>query len=112
MPTVTDEDVLELVERFDIPLEDTVEIERLTKALEDKLAAAGVPYVDPDFLIAFQRGINLKFEKLPDIGVSSATYFRPSSAVHPAGFHQQVYRDLTTGRFISPTAVSERLKGL
>jgi len=112
MPTVTDEDVLELVERFDIPLEDTYDVERLQKALAEKLEAAGVPYVSADFLGKFQEGIELRFELLPKAGVSSATYFRPSVAAHPAGYHQHVYRDVATGQFMSSTVVSERLFGL
>lgn len=112
MATVTDEDILELVERFDVPLEDTYDIERLQKALAEKLEAAGVPYVSGDFLSKFQEGIDLRFEMLPKALVSSATYFRPSVPAHPGGFHQHVYRDVTTGRWISPTVVSERLKGL
>lgn len=112
MPTVTDEDVLELVERFDIPLEDTVEVERLQKALLEKLEAAGVPYVSSDFLSKFQHGVDLKFETLPELKVSSATYLRPSTAAHPGGFHQHVYRDVTTGRFMAPATVAERIKGL
>jgi len=112
MATVTDEDVLELVDRFDIPLEDTVDIDRLQKALGEKLEAAGVPYVSSDFLTRFQYGLDLKFEKLPEVGVSSETYFRPSVPAHPGGYHQQVYRDLATGQFMSPSVVSQRLKGL
>ena len=112
MATVTDEDVLELVDRIDIPLEDTVDIDRLQKALLEKLEAAGVPYVSSDFLERFQYGLDLKFEKLPDVNVSSNTYFRPSTAAHPGGYHQLVYRDMATGQFISAATVSSRLKGL
>ena len=112
MATVTDEDVLELVDRFDIPLEDTVEVDRLTKALGEKLEAAGVPYVSTDFLTRFRHGIELKYETLPEAGVSFKDYARPSTAAHPGGFYQPVYRDVATGRFISPVTVAERLKGL
>lgn len=112
MVVKSDEEWLEIVERFDIPLEDTYEVERLQKALAEKLEAAGVPYVSADFLAKFQEGIALRYELLPKAEVSSATYFRPSTAAHPGGFHQHVYRDIATGRFISPTTVAERLKGL
>jgi len=112
MPTITDEDILELVERFDIPLEDTYDIERLQKALAEKLEAAGVPYVSAQFLERFRYGLDLRFELLPKAQVSSFTFFRPSSKAHPGGWHQHTYRDVTTGRFISSATVAERLKGL
>lgn len=112
MATVTDEDVLELVDRFDIPLEDTVDIERLTLALKEKLEAAGVDYVSADFLHKFQEGISLKYETLPEVGVSFKSYLRPSTPMHPAGYWQPVYRDVATGRFISRAVVTSRVTGL
>jgi len=112
MATVTDEDVLELVDRFDIPLEDTVETEKLKSALKDKLSAAGVDYVSADFLDRFQYGLSLKYEQLPEVGVSFKTFHRPSTPAHPGGWWQPVYRDVATGRFISRATVIERVKGL
>jgi len=112
MATVTDEDVLELVDRFDIPLEDTVDVERLQKALAEKLEAAGVGYVSADFLDRFQHGLSLKYEQLPEAGVSFKTFQRPSTRAHPGGWWQPVYRDVATGRFISRATVIERVKGL
>lgn len=112
MATVTDEDVLELVDRFDIPLEDTVDIERLQKALAEKLEAAGVPYVSKDFLSRFQRGLELKYKALPEAGVSFKAYFREPTPRYPAGRWQPVYRDVATGRFISPRLVEEKVAGL
>lgn len=112
MPTVTDEDVLELVDRFDIPLEDTVEVEGLKDALREKLSAAGVDYVSEDFLGKFQYGIGLKFETLPEARISFKTFQRPSTVAHPGGWWQPVYRDTATGRFISRATVMERVKGL
>lgn len=109
MATITDEDLLELVERFDISIEDTATIDKLTAALKEKLAAAGVDYVSEDFLERFMRGIELKFEALPEVGVSFRTFQRPSTAAHPAGFWQPVYRDVATGRFMSTVDVGKRL---
>jgi len=112
MATVTDEDVLELVERFDIPVEDTTTIERLEAALREKLAPTGVEEVSPAFLDRFQHGLTLKYEALPEAGVSFRSYYRPSTKAHPGGWWQPVYRDVATGRFISPSVVKERLAGL
>ena len=112
MATVTDEDLLELVERFDIPLEDTVDIAKLQAALAEKLAAAGVPYVSEAFLERFLHGIELKYEILPEIEISFAAYHRPSTRTYPGGYWQPVYRDVGTGQFISKVTVLERLTGL
>jgi hypothetical protein len=109
MATVTDEDVLELVERFDIPVEDTATVEKLTRALGEKLGAAGVPYVSEAFLERFQSGLTLKYEGLPEIGVAFAAYHRPSTKDYPGGYYQPVYRDVATGRFISASVVAGRL---
>lgn len=110
MATVTDEDVLELVERFDLDIEDTATTEKLIKALEEKLAAAGVPYVSDKFLDRFQVGLALKYEQLPEAGASFKAYFRESTEKYPAGYWQPVYRDIATGRFISAKTVQERLE--
>jgi len=112
MATVTDDDVLELVERFDIPIEDTASIEKLTRALGEKLEAAGVPYVSADFLERFQYGLTLRYEALPEVKVAFAAYHKPSTATYPGGYWQPVYRDVATGRFMSASVVKERLAGL
>jgi len=109
MPTVSDEDVLELVERFDISIEDTATIGKLTAALKEKLADAGVDHVDEKFLDRFMRGLELKFEALPEVGVHFEVYHRPSVAAYPAGFWQPVYRDVGTGRFMTAVDVGKRL---
>jgi len=109
MPTVTDEDVLELVERFDIPVEDTASIGKLTLALKEKLEAVGVDYVSEDFLSKFEAGISLKFERMPEVGVHYELYQRPSTRVHPGGYWESIYRDVATGRFMSTVDVGSRL---
>lgn len=112
MATVTDEDVLELVERFDIDIEDTTTIDKLTAALAEKLEAAGVPYVSKDFLDKFTYGIELKYEKLPEVAASFSAYHRPSTAKYPGGWWQGTFRDLITGRFMAATEVKGRMAGL
>lgn len=109
MATVTDEDVLELVDRFDVDIEDTATIEKLTRALGEKLGAAGVPYVSESFLERFQSGLTLKYEQLPEVGVSFIAYRRPSTYKHPGGYWQPVYRDVATGRFTSAIEVAKKL---
>ena len=112
MATVTDDDVLELVDRFDISIEDTATTEKLQSALADKLEAAGVPYVSDAFLEKFQSGLTLKYEILPEVQVGFKAYHRESSKNYPGGYWQPVYRDIGTGQFISHTIVSERIANL
>lgn len=96
MPTVSDEDVLELVDRFDIPLEDTIEVERLQAALAEKLeAASGAPALTRDFLGQFERGLALKYEILRPQGIETIS----------------IYRDIK-GRFASPEVAQRKDYGV
>lgn len=109
MATVTDEDVLELVERFDVDIEDTTTIDKLQAALGDKLAAAGVPYVSKDFQDRFREGLELKYESLPEIGVRFRYYQMPSTKNYPGGYWQGIFSDEKTGRRISFIELGKRL---
>ena len=111
MATVTDEDVLELVDRFDIPLEDTEDIDRLQKALAEKLEAAGVPYVSKDFLDKFQYGIQLKYEIAPEINVMTRLRFAEPTVKNPAGVYYMTYRDLLTGKYSTAIEFEKRYEG-
>ena len=101
MPTVTDEDLLELVDRFDIAIEDTTTTDRLREALREKLGKPFIEDVSEDFLSRFQTGVMLRYESLPAVGVHYELYHRAPTRAHPGGLYEGTFRDIMTGRFVS-----------
>jgi len=111
MATTTDEDLLELVDRFDVPIEDTTTGDRLREALREKLGKTFAEEVSESFLSRFQEGVALRYESLPSIGISYQLVARPPTPKLPSGWYQGTFRDIITGRYVSYSDV-EGLFGL
>jgi len=100
----TDEEMAELVDTLDLPIDATATYEKWQKALGEEL---GMRYSD---LLAERtwRGVETKYEALPELGL------RMERLVHQEGtigqFTQAHFRDLATGRFIKYSVVEEMVR--
>lgn len=109
MVVKTDEEWLKLVERFDVPIEETTTVKKLQKALQEKLrGASGAPALVPEFTARFQRGLEIRYELLPEASIRFKYVHMPSTKRYPAGYWQGMYSDVATGRRISLREVESR----
>lgn len=104
MGTDTDEECAELVDTFDLPIEATTTYEKWQKALSDEL---GMRYSD-ELAKRSWHGVQTKYVTLPELGLRmERRIFYPGTIRQ---FTELQFRDMKTGRFVSPGVSSEMIK--
>lgn len=92
----TDEEMAELVDTLDFPIEETTTYEKWQEALREEL---GPRYSDA-LAEKSWRGVETKYVALPELGFRMERTVRYPGTIRQ--YTQLQFRDVKTGRYVSP----------
>jgi len=101
----TDEEMAELVDTLDLPIEETTTYDKWQKALAEELE---MRYSDT-LAEKSWRGVRTKYVALPELGMRMERTVRYPDTIKQ--YTQLQFRDVVTGKYVSAPFASEEIRG-